>query len=389
MSHPLAVFTPVIGQWAHHYVRVHIEQILPGRTTVLGICALEPHPLRWSVDVPQLYVEPPIRVGDYDADPALMKSECIPERHKALFQSPEHRARIQDFLARHGVEVVLAQWLDTSLWLLPVVREMGLRFFCQAHGTDITGGITNPELAAAYRAYDETGGVLVPSEFGKRQLVELGLRPDKVHVVRHPVAIPPAAAPPPGGPLRCVAVGRMDPMKGPLLAVEAFRRALAAWPDLHLDWVGDGVLRAPVQERVRELGIEGHVTLHGALPHARVLEVLRRGHVFLHPSVVHGSEPRYDTCPVAVAEAMACGLPVVATRHGGIPEQVADGLSGFLVDEYDAQGLADAIVALARDPGLREKMGEVGRERACSTFSRPVVRKHMLRLLGLEGHAHA
>jgi glycosyltransferase involved in cell wall biosynthesis len=385
MSHPLAVFTPVIGQWAHHYVRVHIERILPGRTAVVGVCALEPHPLRWSVDAPQLAVEPPIRVDEYDADPALVKSACIPEGHQARFRSAEHRARMRDFLARHGVRVVLAQWLDTALWMLPVAKEMGLRFFAQAHGTDITGAITSDALRAAYRAYEGADGVLSPSEFGRRQLVDVGLPPEKVHVVRHPVAIPSSVASPPEHPVRCVVVGRMDPMKGPLLAVEAFARARAAGADLHLDYVGDGILHDAVRQRVGALGIADRVTLHGALPHDRVREVLGRGHLFLHPSVVHGDEPRYDTCPVAVAEAMAHGLPVVATRHGGIPEEVAHGVSGLLVDEYDVAGLAEAIVALARDPALRQKMGDAGRERAHDAFSLPVVRERMLDLLGLDG----
>ncbi len=176
-------------------------------------------------------------------------------------------------------------------------------------------------------------------------------------------------------------------MKAPLLIVEAFTRALDAGLDLHLDYVGDGVLREAVRERVACLGIEERVTLHGGLPHTRMLSVMQRCHLLIHPSGVVAGEPRYDTCPVTVSEAMACGLPVVATRHGGIPEEVVDGESGLLVDEQDAGGLADAIARLACDRALRDAMGAAARERARSLFSLPVVRRQMLTLLGLQDPA--
>ncbi len=387
MSHPLAVFTPLIGHWTHHYVWTHIHALLSGRTAVLGICALEPHSLRWNVDAPELFVQPPIRVSEYQTDPTLPKTATLPERHMAGFQHPDHAARIRAFLDERGVEVILAQWLDAGLLLLPLARELGIPFFCQAHGTDITAGLVDERLRAAYRVYNETGGVISPSEFGKQQLVGLGLRPEKVHVVRHAVCLPPAAAARPDAPVRCLAVGRMDPMKAPLLIVDAFARALAEGLDLHLDYVGDGMLHAAVREQVARLGIEERVTLHGALPHARVLSVMQRCHLLVHPSWVVAGEPRYDTCPVAVSEAMACGLPVVATRHGGIPEEVVDGESGLLVDEQDAEGLADAIARLARDRALRDAMGAAARERARSLFSLPVVRRQMLTLLGLQDRA--
>jgi glycosyltransferase involved in cell wall biosynthesis len=383
VSHPLAVFTPLIGHWSHQYVRTHMHALLPGRTAVLGICALEPHPLRWSVDAPELVVEPPIRVSEYLDDPILPKTATLPERHLARFQHRAHLARIRAFLDEYGVRVILAQWLDAGLLLLPVARELGIPFVCQAHGTDITAGLVDERLRAAYRAYDETGGVISPSEFGRQQLVALGLRPEKVHVVRHAVSFPPAAAARPEAPVRCLAVGRMAPMKQPLLMVEAFARALAGGLDLHLDYVGDGVLHTAVRERVSCLGIAGRVTLHGPLRNAQMLSVMQRCHLLLHPSGVVAGEPRYDTCPVAVAEAMACGLPVVATRHGGIPEEVVEGESGLLVDEQDAEGLADAIARLARDRALRDAMGAAARERARTLFSLPVVRRQMLRLLGL------
>lgn len=137
---------------------------------------------------------------------------------------------------------------------------------------------------------------------------------------------------------------------------------------------------------MRELGLRNKVTFHGFLPNEQLIGLMRRNHIFIHLS--QSAQPhRYDTCPVVVSEAMAQGMAIVATRHGGIPEEVVDDESGMLVEERDATVAAERIVALARDSGLRARLGEGAWRRATEMFSEAVVYSHWHELLGLKSHA--
>ena len=380
---PLAIFAPILGRWAHDFVRAHIEQILPEGTLVLAIAAVRPSPPCWDVRVPKLCVSSGLDPGDPLASTEGSVFESIPVALRTRFSSAAHTSRVRRFLLEHGVEVILAQWMHQSLPLVGLARELGLPYFCQTHGTDITEGLKSAEIRDAYLGYNQTNGVVAPSEFGRRQLLALGLRPDRAHLVRHPVSIPSRPTARPRGPIRCLVVGRLEPMKGPLLVVDAFRRALDSGPDLRLDCVGDGSLRPAVERAIGAAELRDRITLHGYLPNAKVRSMLRRSHIFIHPSQV-GNGLRYDTCPVAVAEAMAEGMAIVAARHGGIPEEIEDGESGLLVDEGDARSIAEGIVSLASDEELRARLGEGAWLRARAMFSPVVVRQRWLELMGLE-----
>ena len=108
-----------------------------------------------------------------------------------------------------------------------------------------------------------------------------------------------------------------------------------------------------------ETGVNDKVRFVGAKPAADVIRFLHSADVLLAPSVT-GSDGDIEGMPVSIMEGMASGLPVVATHHSGIPEVVADGRSGFLVDEHDVDGLARRLSDLAADPNLRARMGLAG-----------------------------
>ena len=303
----------------------------------------------------------------------------LPVEFRERFSSPRYSRRIESFLAEHGVKVILAQWMHPSLPLVELARQMGLPYYCQTHGTDITAGLDDPAVARAYGGYSETKGVVAPSEFGRRQLLTLGIRADRAHVMRHAVRSPRKPVVRPPGAVRCLVVGRLEPMKNPLLIIDAFRLALVSCPGLHLDFLGDGPLRPSIEQALDAHGLRDRVTLHGYLHNNRVHRMMRRSHIFVHPSRAVGN--RHDTCPVALAEAMAHGMAVVSTRHGGIPEEIADGESGLLTEENDTRATADRIVELARNAELRARLGEAAWLRAREMFSPAGVRRSWLKLM--------
>jgi len=165
--------------------------------------------------------------------------------------------------------------------------------------------------------------------------------------------------PPDTMPVTYVANIRED--KEHLCLVEAARAVVAAVPETRFLLVGrEGSEAAAVRARIRDLGLEGQVVLAG--PRPDVPEILGATRVLVHPGVQEGLSN-------AILEAMAAGVPVVASRAGGNPEAVADGETGLLVPPGDRAALAEAVVSLLRDPDRARAMGRAGRERVRDSFS--------------------
>jgi len=154
-------------------------------------------------------------------------------------------------------------------------------------------------------------------------------------------------------------IGRFAPQKNHILLVEAFAMALKEYPAMRLWLVGDGLLRDQVETLVKEKGLERNVTFLGI--REDVPKLLSEADVFLLPS-------EWEGVPLTVLEAMAAGKPVIATAVGGVPELVKDGVSGILVPSRNHGALAKAILCLAKDPDLRQRMGKAGQQRAIEHF---------------------
>lgn len=155
-------------------------------------------------------------------------------------------------------------------------------------------------------------------------------------------------------------IGRLDPVKNQEVLLEAFARLRQRHAGLRLVIVGDGPLRGHLQSRAQSLGVAGDVTFTGS--RTDTPELLRSFDVFVLPSVNEGISN-------TILEAMACGVPVVASGVGGNPELVVDGVCGSLYDPADPQALQQAILPYLGDPALRERQGRAARERVVQNFS--------------------
>jgi glycosyltransferase involved in cell wall biosynthesis len=191
----------------------------------------------------------------------------------------------------------------------------------------------------------------------------------------------------PERPLRLLSVGRISPEKGTHVLLEAFRSIAEHRAGVSLDVVGEEAIppaemlasfddpavrsyasRYGSGEYLAELRnglpaeLRGNVRFHGKLPHDQLPVRYREADLFVFPSLA-------EAFGKPIVEAMATGLPAVATRVGGIPEIVVDGETGLLVAPHDPGALAEAVERLAADPGLRRRMGAAGRARAEKLFS--------------------
>jgi glycosyltransferase involved in cell wall biosynthesis len=150
-----------------------------------------------------------------------------------------------------------------------------------------------------------------------------------------------------------VTVCRLEPQKAPIALLEGFAAALREHPQWHLAWAGDGSLRTAAEASAAHLGIDSRVHFLGSVKDVPAL--LRAADLFLLAS-------RWEGTPMAVMEAQAAGLPVVATAVGGIPELVVEGETGLLVPPDDPAAFAGAIRALALDADLRGLFARQSRE---------------------------
>lgn len=172
-----------------------------------------------------------------------------------------------------------------------------------------------------------------------------------------------------------LAVGRFVEKKGPLYTIRAFAQMKEHDPtdSAYLWMVGDGPLMREATQLIDQLNLSQSVVLFGSQPQWKVASLMRHARAFVQHSMV-ASDGDSEGNPVAIMEAQLSGLPVIATRHAGIPEVVVDGLSGFLCDEKDEVTMSEAMLRVFDDSLLAQKLGEAGSNRIRRKFT---VAKHL------------
>lgn len=201
-------------------------------------------------------------------------------------------------------------------------------------------------------------------------LVEAGCNPSKLRVHHSGIFCRRLAyreSHPADGPVRLITVARLVKKKGIAYAIQAVARVLASGKRVFYTVVGEGPQRRELEDLASRLGVHEHVRLAGSKPHDATLNMIRAAHILLAPSVT-AVDGDTEGIPNVLKEAMATGLPVVATRHGGIAELVEDGVSGFLVPERDAGALAERLMHLIAHPERWPAMGGAGRAKVEAEF---------------------
>jgi glycosyltransferase involved in cell wall biosynthesis len=157
------------------------------------------------------------------------------------------------------------------------------------------------------------------------------------------------------GQWRFIQACRLIQKKGILTTLKALAIVKQTHPNLRYLLGGEGPLRERIQQKIEALGLQQNVELLGWLDQDQLLAEYNRAHLFLHPSETT-KESDQEGIPNSMLEAMATGLPVVATQHGGIPEAVTNGHDGLLVPERSAEELASALLTLMADSSLLSRM---------------------------------
>ena len=273
---------------------------------------------------------------------------------------------------RHQPDLLLVEFGFHALRVMEAAAEGQIPLVVHFRGSDLSAWTKFGAQKTRYRRLMRiASGAIVKSQPMRQTLLDLGMESERILIsasganaqLFHSSA--PGSAPP-----VFLAVGRFVDKKGPLFTIRAFAQLVGQHPrtDLALWMVGEGPLQQQAKALVRELGLESVVRFWGAQPQQKVAELMREARGFVQHSVV-APDGDSEGNPVAVMEAQLSGLPVVATRHAGIPEVVRHGESGWLVAEADVAGMAAGLQRLVEDPGLAQRWGEAGRRRIQERFT--------------------
>jgi colanic acid/amylovoran biosynthesis glycosyltransferase len=269
-------------------------------------------------------------------------------------------------LAAGRCELLHIYFGNNGLFWLPFLRAGQLPVVVSFHGADVR---VNLNSRAAKRMFQEMFAtcalVLTRSESLASPLRELGCSPAKIRIQRTGIPLDAftyfTRERPADDAWRLVQACRLVEKKGLESTLRAFAYFSKQYPKSVLTIAGDGPLRGPLENLATDLQIKGRVQFTGFIPQKDLETLYRQSHIFLHPSEQTADGDR-EGIPNSLLEAMATGLPCIATRHGGIPEAVTDLKSGILVKESDPVGIAAWLERLASDCLLRYLIGKQGAE---------------------------
>jgi colanic acid/amylovoran biosynthesis glycosyltransferase len=287
-----------------------------------------------------------------------------------------------DWIRTFDPDVIYAHWgtfPSTVAWVLSRLTGKPFGFTCHAHDIFVNDHLLKEKIEAA----------AVPvtiSRFNVEWLAERAtpLARERLNIVHCGVDFSgaPAAAParPRDGGGEILAVGRLDPIKGFEVLVDAIAELARAGRQVRCRIIGSGPLEGALKERIAGHGLGDAVALAGARPQSEVRAAIEGAALFVLPSVVTPTGDR-DGIPVSLMEAMAAGTPVVSTRVSGIPELIGDGQEGLLVPERDPAALAAAMARLLDDPALGARLAAAAREKVLREFDAATEARKLLALL--------
>jgi colanic acid/amylovoran biosynthesis glycosyltransferase len=292
-------------------------------------------------------------------------------RKPALIYRGEYDA-IRRILIRRDPELIHVYFGNTGVHLLPLLKQWDRPWVVSFHGMDVQSRPKEKGYDQKLRELLQLAPlVLVRSQSLANRLQDLGCASDKIRLNR--TGIPLQNFPwveralPAEGKWQLIQACRLVEKKGLLTTLGAFRRFVSDYPSSRLVIAGEGPLRDALARKIDELSLGTQVKLVGFLSQEELRRIYGESHIFIHPSEL-AADSNQEGIPNSMLEAMASGLPVVATRHGGIPEAVQEGVDGILVPERDEPALCEAMLKLATQPDLWQRMARQASRSVAENF---------------------
>jgi colanic acid/amylovoran biosynthesis glycosyltransferase len=286
-------------------------------------------------------------------------------------QSIDRAPLIKRFLIDNSVEVTLGEFGDSGVDMMDACHATGVPLVVRFGGADAycEAGKWLDVRPLYLPLFRMAAAIVAVSHDMERQLLSLGAPAEKLHYCPSGAntdlfwGADPSSAPP-----VFIAVGRFVDKKAPYLTIMAFAKVLRACPEARLIMAGEGYLLEICVRLAKALKVDEAITFKGACSHEEVALLMRSARCFVQHSVraFHGDS---EGTPNSVMEAGASGLPVISTRHAGIPDVVIENETGFLVEEGDVDAMAEYMIRVCLHPEEAARMGARASERVRREFS--------------------
>jgi glycosyltransferase involved in cell wall biosynthesis len=286
-----------------------------------------------------------------------------------------------------SLDIIHSHFGSDGIYAMPLADKLKIPLVVTFHGCDVTCSKKTLIISGRPSAYQfliherqlkkKASAIIAVSDFIYHKLLDKGYPAEKLHLHYIGVDIDkftPSDTKPLDRYILCV--GRHDPKKGIDTLLRAFALIERKHADVKLLLVGNGILSETLREIAGSLGILNRVEFLGVQPHKEVVKLMQGAEVFALPSQKAESGD-CEALGIVFNEASACGVPIVSTWHGGIPEAVVDGETGFLAKEKDCEALATHIDYLLSNREQARMMGRRGREYVCEKFD---IRKQTAKL---------
>jgi len=284
------------------------------------------------------------------------------------------QALIKRYLQEHQIDVVLAEYGTAGSFITPICKNLDIPLLVHFHGFDASRkDILNTFKKGYQLMFSYATKIIVVSNAMKQALVGQGCPEKKLVLNTYGPHQDYLNIKPNLESNYIISVGRHTYKKAPYLTILAFQKVLEQQPHLKLKMIGDGELFDVSKNLVKSLGLENSIILLGGLERKEIIKHLQSSFLFVQHSLVALNGDSEGT-PVGIIEAMASGLPLVSTRHAGIPDVVIENETGFLVDENDINQMASYILKITDDRELAKCLGEKGKAKIQDHFT---VEKHL------------
>jgi glycosyltransferase involved in cell wall biosynthesis len=356
-------FSPLSETFIYDYVTELERQGVDNHVVTLNRQNEEarPFPKVYEVDAPDRWH--PLRLWHR----LRLRNERKPSRVSFW---PQLRNRIADVTSTVRPDVIHAHFGPAGVRVAPVAEQLGIPLVITLYGYDVSRLARKEFWTEKYPATFEQASLLIGiSNHICSRIQDLGGAPEKIERWHLGIDLDqfeyrPADDTFDGQTVRCLHVGRLVEKKSPVDLVRALRYAIdgsSSEINFELKIAGDGPLRSELEEEVRDLGLEEQVSVLGAVPHSRVADLLAEANIYTQHCKT-ASDGDQEGQGVTFVEAAASGLPIVATRHNGLPDVIVDGETGYLVDEGDSEAMGKKIAELADEPDQWRRLGEAGRK---------------------------
>lgn len=345
------------------FIRLHVEK-LPSKKICLN--GWYPNYIFNNANVRKQFETSPLRKSIQSILPYAYTWRA----RQAIASSPVSiRKSLSTFFGTQGIDVFLAEFGENGADIAPLASELNIPLVVHFHGHDAhRKSILNSDMLGKYRFMFQTASaILAVSKFMVQELLELGCPKDKL--IYNPYgprdvffSITPNYRP------TVLSVGRFTDIKANYLVVLAFQKVLEAIPHSKLVMIGSGELLETCKTLAAALAIDKQIEFKGAVEHSQLPQFFQDACCFAQ----HSLTPTYgdaEGTPNTILEASAAALPIVSTRHAGIPDVVLENKTGFLVDERDIQGMAHRLQLLLSSPDLCKEMGLMARDRVSRHFN--------------------